>query len=411
MPKDIIDRRLAQMRGRGHRVPREHRRSGPSDVGALRADFDAVVLAVGALAPRELSTPGRELRGVHQAMTTCRRATGCRPATSTLPEIDAAGKHVDHHRRRRHRGRLPRHRQPAGRAVGDACSTTTRDRHARDGLVNPVWPSAPSTRGISPAHDEGVHEAWAREVGRVRRRRRRARCARSSSRRSRSSGSTGAASSARCRARGTSCPPTSCCSRPGSSAPTSRSCSPRSAWQRRPGRGTAVVDDGLADLAPRRLRLRRRDPRRIARRVGDRRGPGLRRRGRRRAHRRFRPAPAGRPARGRALTAPIADLTRGRRRPAHRPRTAASAAAADPRLRQRGQQQVGRAVAGIALQRPLGGDPGERAVAATPGGPAEQEQRRRVVRARQPRGRAPATDAGRPGGRRSTASQTGSRTG
>src|SRR5439155_15857986 len=34
----------------------------------------------------------------------------------------------------------------------------------RDGLVNPVWPSAPSTRGVSPAHDEGVHEAWAREV-------------------------------------------------------------------------------------------------------------------------------------------------------------------------------------------------------------------------------------------------------
>jgi glutamate synthase (NADPH/NADH) small chain len=30
--------------------------------------------------------------------------------------------------------------------------------------VNPQWPSAPSTRGSSPAHDEGVHEAWAREV-------------------------------------------------------------------------------------------------------------------------------------------------------------------------------------------------------------------------------------------------------
>ncbi len=35
---------------------------------------------------------------------------------------------------------------------------------ARVGLVNPVWPSAPSSRGTSPAHDEGVHEAWAREV-------------------------------------------------------------------------------------------------------------------------------------------------------------------------------------------------------------------------------------------------------
>jgi glutamate synthase (NADPH/NADH) small chain len=35
---------------------------------------------------------------------------------------------------------------------------------ARVGLVNPIWPSAPSSRGTSPAHDEGVHEAWAREV-------------------------------------------------------------------------------------------------------------------------------------------------------------------------------------------------------------------------------------------------------
>ena len=33
------------------------------------ADFDAVVLAVGALDPRELDTPGRDLAGVHQAMT------------------------------------------------------------------------------------------------------------------------------------------------------------------------------------------------------------------------------------------------------------------------------------------------------------------------------------------------------
>jgi glutamate synthase (NADPH/NADH) small chain len=31
-------------------------------------------------------------------------------------------------------------------------------------LINPIWPSAPSTRGASPAHDEGVHEAWAHEV-------------------------------------------------------------------------------------------------------------------------------------------------------------------------------------------------------------------------------------------------------
>jgi glutamate synthase (NADPH/NADH) small chain len=49
-----------------------------------------------------------------------------------------------------------------------AASVTVLDHNprpaARSGLVNPQWPSAPSTRGCSPAHDEGVHEAWAREV-------------------------------------------------------------------------------------------------------------------------------------------------------------------------------------------------------------------------------------------------------
>jgi glutamate synthase (NADPH/NADH) small chain len=49
-----------------------------------------------------------------------------------------------------------------------ALSVTVLDHNPRPegriGLVNPVWPSAPQTRGVSPAHDEGVHEAWSREV-------------------------------------------------------------------------------------------------------------------------------------------------------------------------------------------------------------------------------------------------------
>ncbi len=49
-----------------------------------------------------------------------------------------------------------------------AVSVTVLDHNPRpqaaSGLVNPTWPSAPSSRGSSPAHDEGVHEAWSREV-------------------------------------------------------------------------------------------------------------------------------------------------------------------------------------------------------------------------------------------------------
>jgi glutamate synthase (NADPH/NADH) small chain len=68
MEKRHIDRRLEQMRAEGTQF-----RTGV-DVGVditveqLRADFDAVVLAGGATAWRDLPIPGRELEGIYQAM-------------------------------------------------------------------------------------------------------------------------------------------------------------------------------------------------------------------------------------------------------------------------------------------------------------------------------------------------------
>ena len=49
-----------------------------------------------------------------------------------------------------------------------AASVTVLDHNPRpvrsNGLINPRWPLPVDSRGRSPAHDEGVHEAWAREV-------------------------------------------------------------------------------------------------------------------------------------------------------------------------------------------------------------------------------------------------------
>lgn len=68
MEKRHIDRRLDQMRAEGTEF-----RAGVNvgvDITAaqLRSDFDAVVLAGGATARRDLPIPGRELDGIHQAM-------------------------------------------------------------------------------------------------------------------------------------------------------------------------------------------------------------------------------------------------------------------------------------------------------------------------------------------------------
>jgi glutamate synthase (NADPH) small chain len=79
------------------------------------------------------------------------------------PPIDAAGKHVI----------IIGGGDTAADCLGTAnrqgaISVTVLDHNPRPeprpGLVNPAWPSAPSSRGSSPAHDEGVHEAWSREV-------------------------------------------------------------------------------------------------------------------------------------------------------------------------------------------------------------------------------------------------------
>jgi len=162
MPKDIIDRRVAQMAAEGTTF-KVNADIGPDDVAALREQFDAVVLAVGALAPRELTTPGRSLRGVHQAMEYLPQGNRVQAGDIAAPSIDARGKHVV----------IVGGGDTAADCLGTAnrqgaLSVTVLDHNPRPaprvGLVNPVWPSAPSSRGVSPAHDEGVHEAWAREV-------------------------------------------------------------------------------------------------------------------------------------------------------------------------------------------------------------------------------------------------------
>ena len=162
MPKDIIDRRVAQMvaEGTAFRTSTEIR---PEQAAALREDYDAIVLAVGALAPRELSTPGRRLGGVHQAMVYLPQGNRVQAGDIDAPAIDAAGKHVI----------IIGGGDTAADCLGTAnrqgaLSVTVLDHNPRPepraSLVNPIWPSAPSSRGVSPAHDEGVHEAWAREV-------------------------------------------------------------------------------------------------------------------------------------------------------------------------------------------------------------------------------------------------------
>jgi glutamate synthase (NADPH/NADH) small chain len=68
LEKHLIDRRLAQMEAEGVKFVTGAHVGVNVDVAPLRKEFDAIVLAGGSEAPRDLNVPGRELKGIHFAM-------------------------------------------------------------------------------------------------------------------------------------------------------------------------------------------------------------------------------------------------------------------------------------------------------------------------------------------------------
>lgn len=68
LEKEVLDRRLAQLTAEGVELRCGVTVGAAPTWDALRADHDAVVIAIGAGRPRELAVPGRELDGVVLAM-------------------------------------------------------------------------------------------------------------------------------------------------------------------------------------------------------------------------------------------------------------------------------------------------------------------------------------------------------
>ncbi|MGW4116926.1 glutamate synthase subunit beta [Actinosynnema sp. NPDC004786] len=94
MEKWRLDRRLDQMRAEGTRFRTGVNVGVDITVEELRESYDAVVLAGGATAWRDLPVPGRELSGVHQAMEYLPWANRVARGELDAPPITAEGKHV-----------------------------------------------------------------------------------------------------------------------------------------------------------------------------------------------------------------------------------------------------------------------------------------------------------------------------
>ena len=94
MEKRHLDRRLEQMEAEGTEFRVGAIVGENVDAEVLLASHDAVVLACGATAWRDLSVPGRELSGIHQAMEYLPLANKVQEGDLSAPSIDAGGKHV-----------------------------------------------------------------------------------------------------------------------------------------------------------------------------------------------------------------------------------------------------------------------------------------------------------------------------
>lgn len=153
LEKATLNQRLSQMRAEGTRFVTECEVGVDLSIEALRAQHDAIVLAVGALRGRDNQVEGRELHGVHLAMEHLvpanKECEGDGPA-----ELTAAGKHVV---------------IIGGGDTGADClgtahrqgaiSVTQLDYNpeppqARDDERSP-WPTWPLLLRTSPAHAEG----------------------------------------------------------------------------------------------------------------------------------------------------------------------------------------------------------------------------------------------------------------
>jgi len=160
MEKWVLDRRLEQMTAEGviFKTNVEVGRDLPVD--QLRREFDAVLLAGGAMQGRELPVPGRELGGIHLAMEYLTQQNKINAGDTVDPEqrIDAKGKRVV---------------IIGGGDTGSDCLGTAHRQGASEiyqfellpepppkRAESTPWPLWPMQLRSSHAHEEGCKREW-----------------------------------------------------------------------------------------------------------------------------------------------------------------------------------------------------------------------------------------------------------
>ncbi|HSD09922.1 MAG TPA: glutamate synthase subunit beta [Candidatus Binatia bacterium] len=94
MEKHLVDRRMEQMKAEGVRFMTNTNVGFDLPTAELRSCYDAICLAGGATAPRDLPIPGRELDGIHFAMEFLPQQNKVVAGDDVANQLTAAGKRV-----------------------------------------------------------------------------------------------------------------------------------------------------------------------------------------------------------------------------------------------------------------------------------------------------------------------------
>ncbi len=158
MEKFHIDRRIEQMKAEGVTFHVGVHVGVNVSVEELYAKFDAIVLAGGAEQPRDLPIPGRDLKGIHFAMSFLVRNNKKVAGDNVVDFISAAGKHVV---------------VIGGGDTGSDCVGTA-NRHGAASVTqleifpmppkerspSTPWPYWPMKLRTSSSHEEGCERMW-----------------------------------------------------------------------------------------------------------------------------------------------------------------------------------------------------------------------------------------------------------
>ncbi|MEV6315017.1 glutamate synthase subunit beta [Streptomyces sp. NPDC051776] len=153
MEKRHINLRIEQMRAEGTKFRTEVEIGRDIDAAKLRRRYDAVVIAAGATTARDLPVPGRDLKGIHQAMEYLPLSNKVREGDFVSSPISAAGKHVV----------VIGGGDTGADCVGTAhrqgaASVTQLEIMAKPGeerSPNQPWPTFPMLYKVTSAHEEG----------------------------------------------------------------------------------------------------------------------------------------------------------------------------------------------------------------------------------------------------------------